>query len=93
MIKHVVIWKLKDINDGKTLKAEIEKLSGKIPGLLSIEAGVDINRSGAAGDLILISTHADSEALALYQDHPVHLGLKAKIVPAVLERTVVDFVI
>ncbi len=91
MVKHVVIWKLKELRDGIKLKADIEALSGKIPGLLSIEAGVDINRSEAAGDLILISTHDDLDALKLYQDHPIHLELKAKIVPCVTGRTVVDY--
>jgi len=91
LVKHVVIWKLKKLSDGLKLKDEIEAISGKIPGLLSIEAGVDINRSEAAGDLILISTHEDLEALNLYQDHPVHLELKDKIVPCVSGRTVVDY--
>lgn len=91
MVKHVVIWKLKELSDGIKLKAGIEALSGKIPGLLSIEAGVDINRSETAGDLILISTHEDSEALALYQNHPVHIELKDKIIPCVTGKTVVDY--
>lgn len=91
MVKHVVIWKLRELNDGIKLKAEIEAVAGKIPGLLSIEAGIDINKSDAAGDLILISSHTDIEALNLYQDHPVHLELKGKIGACVTGRTVVDF--
>lgn len=91
MVKHIVIWKLKDIKDGPKFKSLIESLEGKIPGLLSIEAGLDINRSDAAGDIILISTHTDKEALDLYQDHPEHLKAKDQIVKAVTSRTVVDF--
>ena len=33
MVKHVVIWKLKELSDGIRLKTEIEALSGKIPGV------------------------------------------------------------
>lgn len=93
MIKHVVIWKLKDLDKGPALKEAIEELDGKIPGLISIEAGLDINKSDAAGDLILISTHESKEALATYQDHPLHLELKEKIIAAVTSRIVVDYII
>lgn len=91
MVKHVVIWKLKNIEDGPVLKLEIESLLGKIPGLLSIEAGIDINRGETSGDLVLVSSFKDLDALMLYQNHPTHLEVKAKIVPCVTGSTVVDY--
>ncbi|MGL1890431.1 MAG: Dabb family protein [Spirochaetaceae bacterium] len=91
MIKHVVMWKLKELDDAPRLKGEIEAIAGKIPGLLSIEAGVNINTSPAASDLVLISTHSDKAALEAYQINPIHLELKAIIVAAVTGSTVVDF--
>lgn len=91
MVKHVVIWKLKDKADGQKLKNAIEYIAGKIPGLLSIEAGIDENCSDAAGDLILISTHSDKAALDAYQIHPVHVELKNLIVSCVSDRIVVDY--
>ncbi|MBN2618537.1 MAG: Dabb family protein [Spirochaetales bacterium] len=91
MIKHVVIWKLKEIEDGPKLKKEIDSLNGQIPGLISIETGLDLNRSSAAGDLILISIHESKDALDLYQDHPLHVKVRDKIVEAVTSRIVVDF--
>ncbi len=93
MIKHVVIFKLKNMNEADRLKSLITGLAGKIPGLLQIEAGIDFNRSDAAGDLVLISTHTDKEALSLYQDHPEHIKVKNEIVPCAAGRTVVDFVL
>ncbi len=93
MIKHVVIWKLKNRNDGPKLKQSIESLEGKIPGLLSIEAGIDENGSDASGDLILISTHTDKAALNAYQIDPNHIELKNIIVPCVTGRTVVDYTV
>lgn len=93
MIKHVVIWKLKELTKGPELKAEIESLKGMIPGLIDIEAGLDINRSEAAGDLVLISSHESKEALKEYQVHPLHVKLKDKIVAAVSSRVVVDFTV
>lgn len=91
MVKHVVIFKLKKLEDGPMLKEAIESMAGKIPGLLAIEAGLDFNKSDAAGDLVLISSHVDKEALELYQDHPVHIENKNLIVPRVTSRIVVDY--
>lgn len=91
MVKHVVVFKLKDFNDSDRLREAILGMEGKIPGLLSIEAGVDFNRSDAAGDLVLISTHRDKEALKIYQNHPEHIKVKDQIVPCAAGRTVVDF--
>lgn len=91
MIKHVVIFKLKDISEGPMLKESLESMAGKIPGLISIEAGLDFNKSEAAGDLVLISCHEDKEALNIYQDHPVHIENKNLLVPRVTSRIVVDY--
>lgn len=93
MVKHVVAWKLKNLEDGPKLKVAIESLAGKIPGLIEIEAGLDFNKSDAASDLILISTHIDKAALDAYQVHPEHVKVKDMIVPAVSSRIVVDYTI
>lgn len=91
MVKHVVVFKLKNFEDAPRLQEAILGMEGKIPGLLAIEAGVDFNRSDAAGDLVLISTHSDREALKVYQDHPEHIKVKDQIVPCAAGRTVVDY--
>ncbi len=92
MIKHVVMWNLKDKSRGAELKAAIENLQGKIPGLVSIEAGLNINKSNAAADLVLVSTHTDREALTIYQEHPIHVELKDIIIAAVTSQKVVDYI-
>lgn len=91
MVKHVVAFKLEKLQDGPMLKDAIESMAGKIPGLLSIEAGLDFNMSAAAYDLVLISSHEDEDALNIYQDHPVHVEVKNLIVPRVTGRVVVDY--
>lgn len=91
MVKHVVVFKLKNFEDAARLKDAILGMEGKIPGLVSIEAGIDFNRSDAAGDLVLISTHSDKDALKVYQDHPEHIKVKDQIVPCAAGRTVVDY--
>ncbi|MBI9097429.1 MAG: Dabb family protein [Spirochaetaceae bacterium] len=91
MIKHVVMWKLKNISDGDEVVKRLKNLEGRIPGLISIDAGTDTNRSGAAFDVVLISQHTSQEALNSYQLHPEHLEVKEYIGSVVKERIVVDF--
>lgn len=91
MIKHVVMWKLKNLSDGDEVVRRLKNLEGRIPGLISIDAGTDINRSSAAYDVVLISEHESREALESYQVHPDHVEVKEFIGSVVNERVVVDF--
>jgi len=72
MLTHIVFIKFPD----QTLAAEARKrllsMAGKIPSLLSIEAGVDITRSGRSWDLALLTRFADQAGLDAYAIHPVH---------------------
>ncbi|MBN2655877.1 MAG: Dabb family protein [Spirochaetales bacterium] len=91
MISHVVMWKLKDISDGDEVVRRLKSLDGRIPGLISIEAGADTNRSEAAWDVVLVSTHDSKEALDSYQVHPEHVEVRNFIGSVASERAVVDF--
>ena len=91
MIKHVVMWTLKDKSRADYLKKEIESMKGKISTMVDVEAGVNYNSSDAAFDLILISVHNSKEDLDAYQSDPIHCALRDELVPEVLTRHVVDF--
>ncbi len=98
MVKHVVMWRLKDVAEGADraanaarMKRELETLRGRIPGLLSLEVGVDVERSSAAFDVVLISAHESPAALAAYQVHPLHARVAEFIGKIRSERVVVDF--
>jgi len=100
MIKHIVVWKLKDHAEGKTkhenalqLKTELESLNGIIPGLIHLEVGINVTASdsGDDSDVILYSEFENMEALNNYYPHPAHV----KIVPFAqsirTERRVIDY--
>lgn len=98
MIKHIVMWRLKDEarGAGKSANAErmkemLDALQGRIPGLLRIEAGLAINGGDAAADVVLYSEFEDREALAAYQAHPEHEAVKAFIGEVTEARWVVDY--
>jgi len=98
MIKHIVMWRLRDEAHGNDLQTNaylIQKklmaLQGIIPGIIAIEVGIDFSRSEGSGDVVLYSEFQDREALAAYQLHPEHQALIPFIVGASQERRVVDY--
>jgi len=97
MIKHIVMWKLKDEahgNDKATnaglVKEKLEALSGKIDGLLKIEVGIDF-LGGGNFDVVLYSELSSKEALDIYQNHPLHQAVLPFIREVVMDRKAVDY--
>ncbi len=95
MIRHIVLWKLKDQTEDGTkaenaaaIKAGLEGLVGKIDGLLRAEVTVGIPASGY--DLCLFSELRDTEALAFYRDHPLHKEVQALVHRSMTERVAFD---
>jgi len=91
MIKHIVMWKLRNKADAEIIKDNLEALAGKIPGLLSVEVGIDFSNSEQSADVVLYSELESREALAAYQAHPEHQAVIPLIKAAAVSRTVVDY--
>ena len=98
MIKHIVIWTLKNREDEKqredtarAIKQKIEAMRGKIPGLLRIEGGVNFSRTADSCDVALCAELDSREALAGYHVHPAHQAFKAFIGPRLSERHLIDY--
>lgn len=97
MIKHIVMWKLKDEAHGndktknaKLIKEKLEALNGKIDGLLNLEVGIDF-LGGGNFDVVLYSELSKKEDLEIYQNHPLHQALLPFIREAVVDRKAVDY--
>ena len=98
MIKHIVMWRLKEFaNDAsKTdnaikLKETLESLGDKIIEIKNIEVGVNINQSGAAYDVVLYSEFDSMGDLEAYQKHPEHTKIVGFVNKIRSERAVVDY--
>ena len=98
MIKHIVIWRVKDRQNEQTqdetaraIKAKLEGLRGRIPGLLHIEAGTDFCRSETAYDVALYSEFESRSALDGYQIHPEHQEVTSYIRERCSDRVIVDY--
>ena len=89
MIRHIVMYWLKENKNETLMQETVDRflsMKGKIPGLLSIEAGRDILGSPRSCDLCLCTVFESMEALEAYRKHPVHLPVQAHM-HAVMERS------
>jgi hypothetical protein len=98
MIKHIVMWKLKEEAHGHSqatnaqlIKEKLEALNGRIPGLLKLEVGVDFAHGAGSFDVVLYSEFATRQDLDNYQSHPEHLAAASFVRGANAERHVVDY--
>ena len=83
MVKHVILWKLKDeltVNSKdeaiKKIKEDLEALVGNIPGLISLKI-IRADLASSNADIMLDSTLESEEALRGYQVHPMHVAAAA----------------
>jgi hypothetical protein len=98
MVKHIVMWKLKESAHGNTkeqnakiIKEKLESLNGKIPGMLALEVGIDFSCTESSSDVVLYSAFASRKDLDNYQEHPEHKAVMPFIMEARTERRVVDY--
>ena len=98
MVKHVILWKLKDdIADKDAVKAGIkaglEGLKGVVPGLTEIIVRTEGLASSNA-DVMLDSTLESEEALKGYAVHPAHVKVaNEKVRPFTQTRLCLDYLI
>jgi hypothetical protein len=98
VIKHIVLWKLKDFAEGadkhqnaRKIETMLLGLKERIPQLKEIEVGINVLPSDASYDVALYSSFNNEHDLEIYQKHPEHLKV-AEFVSAVREnRVVVDY--
>ena len=96
MVKHVILWKLKDeVVDKEAVKRGIkdglEGLKGKIPGLVDVTVRIEGLASSNA-DAMLDTTFESEAALKGYATHPEHVAVaNAKVRPFTQTRLCLDY--
>ena len=100
MIKHIVMWKLKDHaegNDKQTnaalVKEKLDALANLVPGMLKLEVGIDLGLDAAASDVVLYTEFEDEAALSAYQSHPQHKAVFPFIAAVRETRVAVDYAV
>ena len=98
MVKHVIIWTLKDeltaeekVAVKQGIKEGLESLKGQVPGIVDIK----VNTNGLASsnaDLMLDSTFESEAALKGYSVHPAHVAVAdTKVRPYTKIRSCLDY--
>lgn len=95
MVKHIILWKLKQEHNNITVKKGIkdglEGLLGKIPGLVEISVQVT-GLASSNSDVMLYSVFEDENALNEYAVHPEHVFVADTYVrPYTETRMCLDF--
>lgn len=98
MVRHLVMWTLKDEVDGvpakenaAKMKEMLEALNGRIEGLKHLEVSYDIVAADPECNIVLMSEHEDVDALNHYQGHPEHQACVAFVKTVVTSRKALDY--
>jgi len=98
MIKHVVMWKIKEHAAGVsklenilTMKLMLEELRTMIPGIRDLEVGTELKPGNAKYDVVLVTEVDDWDSLERYQHHPDHVKVAEFIGKIREQRAVVDY--
>ncbi len=96
MVKHVILWSLKEEVANKDevkagIKEGLEGLKGVVPGLIDIQV-ITGGLSSSNMDLMLDSTLESEEALKGYAVHPAHVEVaNTKVRPYTSVRSCFDY--
>jgi hypothetical protein len=83
MLKHIVMWQIKDQAEGAgkaanalKMKALLDDCAAIVPGILKFETAVAQPGLEATYDVVLYAEFASRSDLDAYQAHPRHVALK-----------------
>lgn len=98
MVKHIVMWKLKEEHNGmnkKALAQEIKKqllpLKNLIPELIEMQVGLNDIHPNKNSDIVLTTDFKSFNDLATYAAHPDHIKVGEFIKQVVIDRACVDY--
>jgi heme-degrading monooxygenase HmoA len=97
MIRHIVLWTLKDgpgvdkAANARRVKAALEGCAEVVPGIRSFEVGLSEAGLEADADVALVAEFEDAAALAAYQAHPRHQEVKRLMAEVRETRLCMDY--
>lgn len=90
MIRHIVLFKLKDTSEANVsaTKAILSSMKGRVPQIIDIEVGTDFLHSDRSYDIALSVVLESADALDAYQKDKYHCDVVKKHMHAVRETSV-----
>ena len=100
MIRHIVMWNLKDHAEGADKSINLEQakklllsIAQVVPGIRAFEVATATPDMDCTNDLVLHMLLDDAQVLAAYQNHPDHLAIKPFMKVVVQERRCMDLIV
>lgn len=100
MLKHIVMWQLKDQALGKSkaenmvlMKEKLMACANIVPGMIEFEVGLGGQGLEATYDVVLYSVFMDEKALQTYGVHPTHEAVKQFIGEVRSARQCIDYLV
>jgi len=100
LIKHIVMWKLKEHAEGADkntnafkMKALLDGCADLVPGILKFETAIAQPDLEATYDVVLYSEFTSKAALDAYQEHPQHVAIKPFIGAVREARQCMDYLV
>ena len=97
MIRHVVMWKMKNEAEGKTKRENMEwirehlyALPSMIPEIKRMEIGFDVSGTDMSMDLMLLTEFDSLDDLHIYAIHPEHVKVSTYVCKVIETRGVID---
>jgi hypothetical protein len=91
MVTHIVLFRFRDPGVAKQARDRLLSMKGKIPGMTSIEAGLDYTHHERSYHLGLLTRHQTRADLLAYQTHPVHVEVARFVQAEAASSASVDF--
>jgi quinol monooxygenase YgiN len=100
MLKHIVMWKLKDHAEGNDraanaaeIKRRLDALANIVPGMHKFEVVIAQPGLEATYDVVLYSEFEDKAALEAYAKHPAHQAVVPFIGSVREGRQCMDYIV
>jgi len=93
MIRHIVMWTLRDATHATRFKTLLDSCANLVPGTHQFEVGIKSAGLDANADVVLVSLFSDVAALDAYQNHSHHKAVSAELGPMRESRHILDYVI
>lgn len=91
MLKHIVMWKLKQAEDAARFKATLDTCQGLVPGMREFEAAIRVDGFEGNHDVVLYSVFDDAASLQAYIVHPTHQAVVGQLKTLAESRSVLDY--
>ncbi len=92
MVRHIVFFKLKDLNSKEEVKEKLLSLKSHVKVVQNLEVGLNFSEEARAYDISLIVDLKDKDSLTIYANDKYHKEVINFIKTKAIDTKVVDYI-